>query len=441
MIRRGVKRANVKTDIATPLQQASDTLTTRLRRYFSPRRVLLTTIRITLALQVITLVALEVIAIVREHAMKRMKKKAFPYPDLDEVQLGKNRLQLYANGNDLYPAMLNAIDRAQESIYLESYIWKDDDIGSEVKKRLIDKAEQGVEVYVIFDSFGNLVVPHSFKVFPPPVHALEYRPIQRPWHVLDPRRYALDHRKLLIVDGHIGFIGGYNLGKLFATEWRDTHLRVEGPAAADLAHAFIEFWNRSSPRDEITRHYHRDFDPFINVYGNDAARLTFPIRDMYIDAIDQAEQHIMLTNAYFVPDHVLLDALKAAHRRGVDVRIVVPWSSNHIIVEWLARGYFTECLRAGIRVFGYNHTMLHAKTCTVDGQWSTVGTANLDRLSSLGNYEINVAIYSTELARQMEKIFESDTAGTEELTLDYWTSRPWYEKVGESIIAPLRYLL
>lgn len=433
--------SNVKTDMKPSRKRATDTLVTRLWRNLSLRRVLLTSVRVALVLQVITLVALEVIAMVRERSMKRMKKKPFPYPSLDEVQVGKNRVQLYASGKELYPAMLDAIESARECIYLESYIWKDDEIGEEVKKRLIQKAEQGIAVYVIFDGFGNFVVPHSFKVFPPSVHALEYVPIKRPWHILDPRRYALDHRKLLIIDGHIGFIGGYNLGVAFATEWRDTHLRIDGPAAADLAHAFIDFWNRSSPRNEIEHHYHRRFDPLINVRGNDAARLTFPIRDMYIDAINQAEHRITLTNAYFVPDRSLLGALKDASRRRVEVRVVVPWTSNHIVVEWLSRGYFTECLRAGIRVFGYKHTMLHAKTCTIDGQWSTVGTANLDRLSSIGNYEINVEIYSTDLARQMEKIFACDTTDAVELTLDDWTSRPWYAKFGEVMITPFRYLL
>lgn len=410
-------------------------------RKWTPRRVIVVVFRIILGAQVVTLATLEIIAFWRERSMKKIKKQPFPYPDLGEVVVGGNTLQLYANGNDLYADMLEAIDDAQETIYIESYIWKDDAIGSEIKKRLIAKADQGVEVYAIFDGFGNLVVPHSFKVFPAKIHALEYQPLKRPWYVIDPRRYALDHRKLLIVDGNIGFIGGYNLGSPFATEWRDTHLRIKGPAAATLAHSFIDFWNRSSPRDRITRHFSRHFDPYISVRGNDAIRLTFPIRDMYIDAIEQAEERILLTNAYFVPDRTLLEALVDARKRGVDVRIVVPWRSNHIVVEWLSRGYFTECLRAGIRVYGYDHTMLHAKTCTIDGQWSTVGTANLDRLSSLGNYEINVEIYSPDLARQMERIFEYDTADAAELRLDDWASRPWYAKLGETTIAPLRILL
>lgn len=430
----------MKKQIKQVHQAVKKTLVSRLGNV-SLKRMIMLALQVILGAQIATLLTLELIAFWRERNMKKIKKMPFPYPDLHEVTVGRNKLQLYANGNDVFQAMLEAISEASASIYVESYIWKDDAIGLEIKKRLIAKAEMGVDIYVIFDSFGNLVVPRSFKIFPRSVHALEYRPIRRPWHILDPRHYALDHRKLLIVDGHTGFIGGYNLGSPFATEWRDTHLRIEGPAAADLAHSFIDFWNRTVPRDQITHRYHGRFNPLINVRGNDVARLTFPIRDMYIDAIEKAEQKILLTNAYFVPDRILLEALITARKRGVDVRVVVPWRSNHIVVEWLARGYFTRCLKAGICVFGYQHTMLHAKTCTIDGQWSTVGTANLDRLSSIGNYEINVEVYNQAFARQMEQIFECDTADAVELRLDYWTGRPWYAKLGERTIAPFRYLL
>jgi cardiolipin synthase len=260
--------------------------------------------------------------------------------------------------------------------------------------------------------------------------------------IFDLRRYALDHRKLLIVDGKIGFIGGYNLGQLYATSWRDTHLRIAGPEAADLAQSFVDFWNRYQVNnDRITRRYSRRFDPGIMLHENDALRLTFPIRDMYIEAIDRASHFILLTNAYFAPDHILLDSLKAAAQRGVDVRILVPAVSNHVLVDWISHGYFSECLDGGIRVFLYRYSMLHAKTCTIDGQWSTIGTANLDRLSSIGNFEINVEIYSNALARQMQVLFENDTAELLEVTPEIWSSRPWYTKLSERILAPWRFMM
>jgi cardiolipin synthase A/B len=389
-------------------------------------------------LEAITVIILQLVSVQRR---QKRPENSFPHPSLDEVRAGDNTLQIYDYGRNLYDAMLAAIDAARESIYLETFIWKDDAVGQEFKEHLIRKADQGVDVYVIFDRFGNTVVPHEFKVFPPNVHALSYQAIRHIWQLVDLRRYALDHRKLLIVDGNISFIGGFNLGSLYATSWRDTHLRIQGPTSANLAQAFINFWNREFPvRNRITRHYPRRFDPIINVRGTDALRLTFPIRDMYIQAIDQAEHSIRLTNAYFVPDGAMFEALIAAASRGVDVQVLVPWISNHVVVDWLTRGYFTDCLKAGIRVFAYRN-MLHAKTCTIDGQWSTIGTANLDRLSSVGNYEINTEIYSEALAQQMEELFTSDTGNAFELKKDQWMGRPWYSKLGERIVSSLRLFL
>src|SRR5438128_3744573 len=408
----------------------------RLRR-FSLVGILLKAIGVLIAVQAITVIILQTVSALR----KRSQHGSFPHPHMSEVQVGKDKVQLYNYGRDLYDAMLAAIDAAQESIYLETYIWKDDAVGQAFKDHLAAKAAQGVEVYVIFDSFGNTVVPHKFKIFPQNVHVLAYQSIHRPWQIFDLRRYALDHRKLLIVDGYTGFIGGYNLGSLYATTWRDTHMRIQGPAVADLAQSFTDFWNREFPvQTRITRHYPRRFDPLINHRGTDALRLTFPIRDMYLQAIDQAEHSIRLTNAYFVPDGALFNALIGAARRGVDVQVLVPWISNHVVVDWLTRGYFTDCLKAGIRVFGYRH-MLHAKTCTVDGQWSTIGTANLDRLSSVGNYEINTEVYSKKLAHQMEVLFKCDVTNSFELNLDEWEKRPWYAILSERILSPLRAFL
>lgn len=399
------------------------------------RRALL----VTLALQAITAAIITALASRRKY---RRPPGGFPHLALSPVCVGENPLRLYSYGRDVYDAMLEAIDNARETIFLETFIWKGDAMGETFKEHLARKAREGVAVYVVFDWFGNLVVPRTFKRFPPEIHKMEYAAIKRPWHLLDPRRYALDHRKLLVVDGRTAFIGGYNIGSLYATEWRDTHLRIEGRAAADLAQSFIDFWNARMPRPKrIAFRYHRRFDPLIGVLGTDALRLTFPIRDMYIEAIDRAEHHIYLTNAYFVPDHILLDALKAARGRGVDVQVVVPWASNHAVTDWVSRGYFAECLKAGIRIFGYQDAMIHAKTCTIDGQWSTIGTANLDRLSAVGNYEINVEVYSEELARQMEELFACDKTNAREITLKAWIRRPWYQELSERILAPLRLMM
>jgi cardiolipin synthase A/B len=407
-------------------------------RKFSIKRTLLEIIGLAIALQALVVLILEVITLIRK---QNRHKETFPHLSPEEVKIGENTVQIYDYGHDLYQSMFSAIDTAQKSIYLETYIWKDDQVGQEFKQKLICKANQGVDVYVIFDSFANTIVPRTFKVFPKNIHVLKYQSFNKPWHIFDPRRYALDHRKILVVDNSIGFIGGFNLGSLYETTWRDTHLRLKGPATAHLAQSFIDFWNQHTPnQDHISLHHPRHFDPLINLRGTSALRLTFPIRDMYIEAIDKAEHYILLSNAYFVPDRALLDALKAAAQRGVNVEILVPWISNHVVVDWLTRGFFVESLKAGIRISGYRN-MLHAKTCTIDGEWSTIGTANLDRLSSVGNYEINVEIYSKKLAHQMEELFECDKSNSFELTLEQWLKRPWYAIMSERILSPLRALL
>jgi cardiolipin synthase len=392
------------------------------------------------SVQVVTALILLIVSAVRD---KNKKNRSFPRIALDEVQLGDNCLQLYCYGEDLYSSMLESIDNAKETIFIETYIWKDDEAGKNFKEHLARKAAEGVNVYVIFDLFGNLVVPREFKnSFDPAIHLQQYSSVNSIFHLLDPRRYALDHRKILIVDGHTSFIGGYNIGSLYAASWRDTHLRLEGPVSIEIASSFIDFWNRFSHNEaHIKTRLARRFDPLITLHGNDALHLTFPIRDMYIEAIDRAAHSILLSNAYFVPDRSLLEALKAAAQRGVDVRILVPWVSNHVVTDWISHSYFSECLDAGIHVLGYTHAMLHAKTCTIDGQWSTVGTANMDRLSSLGNYEINVEIYSREFAQQMERLFACDTDKAIELTPQQWHQRAWYAKLSEHILTPLRFMM
>ena len=383
-----------------------------------------------------------VLTLISRQRVQRLPPGGFPHLRLPEMTAGDNRLQIYSYGEYLYDAMLGAIDKARESIYFETYLWKDDAIGRAFKERLTTKAEEGVAVYVIYDTFGNLVVPRTFKRFSPAMNVLSFWAIRRPWHLLDPRRYGLDHRKLLIVDGTTAFIGGYNVGSLYATQWRDTHLRIIGPEARDLAQAFVDFWNRfCRKRERIARDYPLRFNPMVNVYGNDIARMIFPIRDTYISAIDRAQHHIRLTNAYFIPDHILLESLEAASRRGVTVEILLPWRSNHLLADWAARSYFTRCLDAGIHLLGYQKAMVHAKTCTIDGQWSTIGTANLDRLSSIGNYEINVEIYDSRFADQMEQLFDSDKTNALEISRERWQRRTPFMQLTERVLGPLRLML
>jgi cardiolipin synthase len=234
--------------------------------------------------------------------------------------IGESEVQVYTCGEELYAAMLHAIQDAQERIVFETFIWKDDPVGQRFKQELQCAAERGVQVHIIFDGFANLVVPRRFKRFAPSpnLFVLEYPLLSWPWHPLHLRSYARDHRKILVVDGHTAFVGGYNIGARYATEWRDTHVRINGPAAWEVENIFIDFWNAHRGRHlpQLADLGTRDWDPRITVYRNDPQMLIFPIRTAYLEAIDRAQRHIYLTHAYFIPDRTILHALLAAAARG-----------------------------------------------------------------------------------------------------------------------------
>lgn len=374
---------------------------------------------------------------------RRAAPTAFPWDSIEPVMVEGNELCPYTYGEELYAAMLDAIEHAEHQVLLETFIWKDDAVGRAFKLRITEAARRGVEVYVIFDSFANLVVPRRFKRFASKIHVIEYRIFPRLWQLLDPRRYARDHRKILVVDGTTAFVGGFNIGALYATQWRDTHIGLCGPIAVELQNAFVDFWNanRSRSQPEMPNPGDRTWQSALRIHRNDPTALTFPIRTMYLEAIDRATHTISLTHGYFIPDRRLLQALLDAVERGVDVRILLPARSNHVVADWLARGFYGRCLRGGIRLLLYQNAMIHAKTATIDNAWSTIGTANMDRLSLVGNFEINLEIYDEGLATQMEQIFERDVTNAHELTLEEWNTRPFVAKFSETVLLPLRPLL
>ena len=403
-------------------------------------RILLSVLGVMVVAQMCVIGTLVTLDLVRK---RRGAPTTFPWLSPDPVEVDGNQLHVYTYGEELYAAMLSAIEGAERRVLLETFIWKEDAVGLQFKRHLADAAKRGVEVFVIFDSFANLVVPRRFKRFPPQIKVLEHRLLPRVWQLLDPRRYARDHRKILVVDDKTAFVGGFNIGARYATEWRDTHVRIDGPVVVELANVFVDFWNAHRLRGlpELSGPTRRVWRSSIRVHRNDPSTSIYPIRAMYLEALDRGTHHIHLTHAYFIPDRALLQSLLAAAARGVDVRILLPQRSNHVIADWLARGFYGRCLRGGVRLLRYQNAMIHAKTATIDGVWSTIGTANMDRLSLVGNFEVNLEIYDEALAAQMEEIFARDTTNARELTLQEWQGRSWLAKLGETVLLPLRPLL
>lgn len=394
----------------------------------------------TVATQAATLAALAVV----DHNRKRHRRPVvFPRLPPRSVTAGGSEVTVYTYGEDLFEDMLAAIEQAKEQIFLETFIWKGDELGQRFKQALIAAADRGVRVHVVYDVFANLVVPPSFFHFPDSIHVKRHPLVGGGLRFLNPRFSGRNHRKLLIIDHDAAYVGGYNIGSLYATDWRDTHARLTGDIVGEMENAFIDYWNmppakKVPPLPEPAR---RTWVPNFRVHRNIPRHFVYPIRGMYLEAIDRAKDHIYLTHAYLVPDNDFLDALVAAAQRGVEVRIIVPAESNHIVADWISRGFYKTLLRGGVRLFLYQGAMVHAKTATIDGQWSTIGTANLDRLSLAGNYEVNVEIIDEGVAAELEEIFAIDSSNTIELTLEHWQSRHLVVKASELILSPYRSLV
>lgn len=373
----------------------------------------------------------------------RPRRVSFPRTATETLTVGASTATVYAFGTALYDEMLAAIDGAQHRVLFESFIVKNDEVGQAFKRALINAGTRGVDVFMIYDGFANLVVDPRFFRFGPQVEVMRYPAFTAGMLLLNVRKSGRDHRKLLVVDGTQGFVGGYNVGSAYATQWRDTHLCLRGPAVSDLESAFIDFWNahRSGTQPEMPQHGAADWESRLRVHGNAPSQLVYPIRGMYLEAINRAAERILITQPYFIPDREIVAALLAAARRGVTVRVLMPADSNHVVADWLSRGFFTRLLSGGVELWRYEHAMIHAKTMTIDGQWSTIGTANIDRLSLTGNYEVNVEIFDSGLAAHLETVFATDQTNSTQLSTEAWNARPAAARAVETLLAPLGPLL
>lgn len=283
------------------------------------------------------------------HQRRRLRRPhRFPTSAPLPAEAGDNSVTIYTFGKDLFADMLRAIDEATTSVRLETFIWKGDEVGQEFKDAVERAAARGVTVHLIIDQFANLVVPQSFYGFSDRIR-VRWHPLIGPIGRIDHRNGGRDHRKLLIVDGTVAFLGGYNIGSLYADKWRDTHARFTGPIVTEIDNAFVDQWNitprglthRSNRAFPLEASSGREWATDIRIHRNTPRMAVYPIRNMYLEAIDRASKSIHITQAYFVPDDDFLASLFAAARRGVDVSIIIPAESNHVLADWLSRGVLT----------------------------------------------------------------------------------------------------
>ncbi len=361
-----------------------------------------------------------------------------------------NKVTLLIDGQAAYAAMFKAIQKAKDHINLETFIIEDDEPGRKFADLLLQKQAEGVQVNLIFDSVGSFSTPAPFfqRLRDKGIQVVEFNPVnplKAHGHWL---LEHLDHRKILIVDGKVAITGGINISKVYSSTpfrsdqdkkaplpWRDTDVQIEGPVVAEFQKLFLDTWHKQKGPKLSERNYFPDLkeagNALVRVVGSTPGQSNRIIFIVYMSAITFAEHSVHLTNAYFIPDDQILDAFTDAARRGVDVKIILPSTSDSRIALSAARYNYSELLKAGVKVYERRNALLHAKTAVIDGVWATVGSTNMDFWSLLSDDEVNAVILSHEFAIEMEKMFARDLEESDQIQWDEWKKRPLFRRIRE----------
>jgi cardiolipin synthase A/B len=368
-----------------------------------------------------------------------------------------NRVTLLEDGAGTYPAMLAAIRGAQHHVHMEMYIFEGDEVGRQFQQALVERARAGVKVRLVFDGVGSIATPKAFfrEIAAAGADVYEFNPVQNVFSI----NYR-NHRKVLVVDGRVAFVGGINISGVYSPygvrrtrggilggsrgddepfekrPWRDIQVRVEGPGVAEVQRGFLKIWAQMEKAPPLT-------DPplfpkvppagpqVLRVVDGWTAEGVNPLYATLVSAIESAQTRVRITMAYFVPHQDLLEALRRAAARGVDVQLVLPSRTDHWLVFHAGRSYYDALLEAGVKVHERKSRLLHSKTASVDGVWATVGSTNLDWRSLLHNEEVNVVVLGPEFAAQLDRVFDRDAAESTRVTREAWSRRPVKDRVRE----------
>lgn len=362
----------------------------------------------------------------------------------DAVLTQDNKIEIFDDGVEKFRALIDDISNAKDHIHIQYYIFKLDNLGQRIYEVLKKKAKQGVKVRILYDEMGSrglrkrhfkelLELGGEVEIFFPSILPL-----------INPRLNFRNHRKIVVIDGRIGYIGGFNVGdeylglnKKFGY-WRDTHLRIEGSSVHPLQTRFILDWNQAS---ENKIDYSERYFPAIPKKGDVAMQIIssgpdtdWPnIKNAYLKLLMEAKRYIYIQTPYFIPDNSFLNAIEVACLSGIDVRIMIPNKPDHMFVYWATYSYIGELLQAGARVYIYDKGFIHAKMIVIDDEASSVGTANIDVRSFKLNFEVNAFIYDRQVSHELAEIFEKDILDSRELSLEQYENRSLKIKFKESI--------
>jgi len=362
-----------------------------------------------------------------------------------------NRVDLLLNGDQIFPALLGAIRSARTSIDYAQYFWADGTVSQALADALAERARAGIRVNVLLDGVGTLHMPavQIDTLRRSGCHVEWFRPLAR----FSVRRHNnRNHRRILVVDGRVGITGGSGVSDKWTgngqrdDHWRDTDVRIEGPAVTWLQAAFVENWRVATGellggREYVAPERQPAGDVRVQVVRSSPAGGSYAAYTMVLLAFVSARRSILMTNPYFVLDERMTDALVAAARRGVRVVALTPGKIDHALVRSASRHDFGRLLQSGVQIFEYQAALLHAKTLVVDGAWSSVGSTNLDNRSFTLNDELNLAVYDAGVAGQLEQVFERDLQHARRVEYADWAKRSLTTRLQEYLILPVRDLL
>jgi cardiolipin synthase len=346
-----------------------------------------------------------------------------------------------------YDALKADIRAAKDHIHIETYIWREDEFGNEFQSLLIDAVRRGVGVRVMVDELGSVKLRRNY--FEPLVEAGGHFS----WsHTLSPvqSRYSFNlrnHRKLQIIDGDIGYVGGMNFGREYMGldpvdgDWGDVQVRVEGSVVGVLQHVFAEDWFFATGQDDIlddtTQPHHGDEHLFVHVLRGGPDEEDHPMLRVNMELVSCARERLWIGTGYFVPGEITQTALQVAAARGVDVRLLISSKSEHPLLVRAGRSYYDALLRQGVRIFEYSRGIEHSKYIVIDDHWVSVGSCNLDERSMRLNFELNLFAHSTKINHEMAHIFQDTIERSTEIERESFSRRSYRQKLIESALRPL----
>jgi cardiolipin synthase len=364
--------------------------------------------------------------------------------------VGQNRVDVLLNGEEIFPAVIEAVRAARRTINYAQYSIEDGPVVRDLVEAFAERCRAGVGGNILLDGFGTLNMPAEYVdlMRRSGCHVETFRPIGP--FTLHKTRFR-NHRRILVVDGRVGFTGGAGLSRKWMGNgrveghWRDTDARVEGPAVSQLQSAFAENWLEATGivlgGEEHFPRLAGAGSAYAQVVRSSPAGGSFAMYTMFLLAVSSAQRSMLLTNPYFLPDERLTQALIDAVGRGVRVVILLPGKIDHNIVRQASRADYGRMLRAGIEMYEYQAALLHAKTMVIDGVWSTIGSTNFDQQSFARSDELNLVVYDPVLARRMEQVFRNDLAHATRVTYEAWQNRGAWNRIQELLVLPLRDLL